>query len=351
VSSGCRYHSYQFERETIPNEPLKSSIDEKSSVLTLPDFMIAGGRRCGTTSLYYWIRNHPSVFLPSERDYPYFIDDALKGIAWREVKTDGREWERKHSIGEYASRFRESIGHQAVGEKCADLFYWQPAHCRLARYVPESKFIISLRNPIDRAWSHYWHDVGKGRENLSFEDALATEEERCRQSDFAKYHFSYRRRGYYDQSMDSFWKHIESERVLVLIFEEMIKRPEEHLKRIYQFIGVSPEIGYELAGSRHHENWVMLPRRWTNWPVLRILERAYRKGLKKITGRLINKETDRFHARDRQRRIHRYAEIIFRRPAAKQTMPPDIRRMLRKIFASHIANLEGMLGRKIIGWQ
>ena len=155
-------------------------------------------------------------------------------------------------------------GHaRAIGHKGADLLFWQPAHGRIARFVPDIRFIFSLRNPVNRAWSHYWAERAKGRETLGFEAALAAEQKRAEKSDWARYHLSYKARGYYEQSLRRFLKIFACEQILIITLEEKIKRPRETLQKVYGFLDVDPEKGLDMATTRRQQGWATLPRPWT----------------------------------------------------------------------------------------
>ena len=315
----------------------------------LPTFLIAGGRRCGTTSLYHWMKEHPQIYLFPETDTAFFIEDELVGrVEWLDGKVNVSSWEQTHSIDAYMKRFSDCEGYTAVGEKSADLLYWKNAHPRLARFIPNCKFIIILRNPVNRAWSHYWNERGKGREKLSFEDALAAEEERCTKSDYADHHLSYCRRGFYDISLQSFYSHIPREQILVLIFERLILHPQENLCNIYKFIGVDPNLGLEKIGSRHNENWTMVKYDWVDLPGINKVEQLYHRVVRRVTERLLRGRPDSIV---RKRRIYKYVERVFRRPAAKIAMPKEIRSNLTRIYEPHIQRLEKMLGYEIPEWR
>lgn len=318
--------------------------------MTLPDCIISGGRRCGTTSLYYWMKDHPDVFLPQERDYPFFIDKAVLGKTWSEVTIDPQTWEREHSLEDYARRFAAAGPNQRVGDKNADLLFWEPAHPRLARILPRARCILLLRDPVKRAWSHYWHEVGKGRETLSFPQALEAEEDRLA-SDYGRFQLSYRTRGQYDRSLESFFRHMPEDNTLLLILEEVIQDPARHLAKIYSFLGLDPNKGLAQAGSKHHPNWVLLPRAWTRWPLATGLERRYVRWAEAKAETLAASEPDIALRTDRKRALLRRLLWPVRVSAGALSMPEDVRHKLTRDFAPHTAALEERLGRRIEVWR
>jgi hypothetical protein len=313
--------------------------------MRLPNFIIGGGRRCGTTSLYYWIKKHPEIYFYPQIDSDYFIEQEIIGTyEWQEGEVDAENWEKTHNLENYKKLFGEGKNFSIIGQKDANYLFWKPSHERLAKYLPNAHFIFTLRNPIDRAWSHYWHEVGKGRENLSFEEAIQLEEERARKSAYARLHLSYISRGFYDESLESFFRYIPKEQVLIVTLEETKLHPIETLKEIYKFIGVTPDLGLELAGERYNKNITMLKRSWAKLPMVSFLDDIYTKGVK-IFSNLLMKDVEK------KRRIRAKALRIFRRSAIREKMKRETRDKLIKIYTPHIKKLEKLLQREFSEWN
>ena len=119
-----------------------------------PTFLIIGERRCGTTALDRWLDAHPDVWLHPHRDSAYFVEQEIVGRTEpRDGEVDAGRWEATHDPDAFRARFRDAGAQRAVGEKSADHLFWRPAHARIARFAPEARLIVSLRDPVDRAWS------------------------------------------------------------------------------------------------------------------------------------------------------------------------------------------------------
>lgn len=316
------------------------SFDEK-----LPTFLIAGEKKCGTTSLYRWMQNHPEIYLHPVVDMNYFISDALTGARkWRDGEIDPKEWEQTHSLKEYAGLFEHDGDYSAVGHKGADLLFWKPAHARLAAYLPDARFVVILRNPVTRAWSHYWNEIGKGREKLSFKKAIAAEAERSQKSAYARLHLSYTARGFYKDSLEAFFKHFDPSRVLVTILEQSWSNPVKTLSEIYKFIGVDENIGLELAGTSSNKNWTMLPREWSQTSAVRPIAKFYEKVSEGVIIRVAKESENR-------RKLRSYIQTVFRKPASSIKMPADIKNHLYNLYAPQIESLETFLGFEIPEWK
>jgi hypothetical protein len=291
------------------------------------------------------MEKHPDIYLLPILDMAYFIEKELVGRQeWLDGEADAEQWERTHSPEAYAEHFREAKGQKAIGEKSADYLYWRPAHPRLARYLPEAKFIITLRNPVTRAWSHYWHEVGRGRETLGFEEALEAEEERCRRSAYARNHLSYLRRGFYAESLESLFSHIDPGRVLVVNLESSQAKPTERLQEVYRFLGVDPKQGLELGGTQHHANWATVRRGWAEWPLISRIERVYIRLSRNLLRRIAPDTVKR-------QQWYKYTEFLFRKPAAKAVMAEETRCRLLELYEPHIQALERMLHRTFPEWR
>ncbi|MET0607965.1 MAG: sulfotransferase domain-containing protein, partial [Gaiellaceae bacterium] len=130
----------------------------------LPDFLVLGAQKAGTTALYEYLRRHPQISGPS----------------WKEVSFFDRHWARGESWyrGNFPNVARTRGKH--VGEASPSYVFHPLAPRRVQEVVPEARLIVLVRNPVDRALSQYNHEVALGWEPLPFEEALDAEEERLR---------------------------------------------------------------------------------------------------------------------------------------------------------------------------
>jgi hypothetical protein len=313
--------------------------------MPLPDFIIGGERRSGTTSLAHWLEGHPEIWLRQEYDKAYFLETDVRGKQDnRRPDADSEAWERSHCPEEYASFFSAGAGVRAIGEKSSDYLFWQPAHARLARYLPDVHFIFVLRNPADRAWSHYWNEVGKGRERLTFEKALEAEDERCAASAWARNNLSYRTRGFYDRSVEHLLGYFPRRALRVVTLERMRQDPIGELRGILEFLDVDPDIRLDRTGARYNANWTMIPRPWSANPFAEPFIKAWNG----VTGVAIKMVT-----RDKYRRRHlrMLAQGLYCQRARRETMQVATRAALTEIYAPHITRLEALLDQPFDEWR
>lgn len=207
----------------------------------LPDFIIFGAMRCGTSSLYYALSDHPQV-VPSLRKEVRFFDRYFPR---------GLDWYRAHFplVATMARRARRQ-GRAVTGEASPAYIFHPLAAERIARTLPEVRLIALLRDPVERAWSHYRHSVRRGVETLSFEEALTLEDtrlagetERMRRSDYdgrAFEDFSYVTQGRYAEHLRSWFERFGPQQILVVRSEDMFAEPERTLAAITDFLGLAP---------------------------------------------------------------------------------------------------------------
>lgn len=314
-------------------------------------FIIIGCRRSGTSSLYHWMECHPDIYLHPDKDTEFFMDDALAGrTSWLDGDVDLQLWQETHTPEMYFDRFSGAPNQTIRGEKCADILNWKASHKRIAEYLPDGRFIAILRNPIDRTWSHYWHNVGRGRETLSFEDAIQNEEDRCATSDYAKYHLTYKQHSHYADNLLKLWEQVNREQVLVLILEEALANPVVSLKRVYEFLDIDSSVGLEKAGKQYNQNFTMTTRQWAQLPGIKIIDQVYHNSLNRMIKK-ITKNQSALQRKYTSRKIRRIVGQPFRKIAVNEPMNPETQIMLREHFKPHNGALEELLGQPIPEWK
>jgi hypothetical protein len=311
-------------------------------IMPLPTFIIPGERRSGTTFLAAKLAQHPQLFLHPKRDSGWFVDERVR--LGRGHERD--DWEATHSPQSYEDWFEQAgvADEKQVGEKSADYLYYRPCHARIAEYLPQALHIVTLRNPIDRAWSHYWNDYGKGRETLSFSEAIAAEADRLKTDPHLGYHLSYTTRGFYDESLDHYFQHIDRERVLIVTLDEMKRESASSLQRICEFLGIDPSFEFPEASTSRNSNWTMVPKAWAR--------SGPPAGVARLYGAVANAAVNLL-TRDRatRRRIKMRAKSLMFEPAGHQTMGQEDRAQLAELYAPHIRRLEELLGRSFESWK
>lgn len=178
--------------------------------------------RSGTTSLNGYLREHPDIAVSTPKEVHFFDLHFERGVDW------------------YGEHFAAAAGATAIGEATPDYLYHPEAMARIAATLPDVKIVITLRNPIDRAYSHYWHNHSRSVEHLSFEDAIAAEPDRIAAEPESRRRFSYIDRGRYRSQLERLLEVIPRERVLVDTFDRLNADPGAVYARACEFLGVDP---------------------------------------------------------------------------------------------------------------
>ena len=198
-----------------------------------PNFIIAGFPKCGTTSLFHYLKQHPEIFMPKQKELHFFTQPQIfklnKGPKDKVVKQPHIKSEK-----EYLELFKSVKDEIAVGDASPSYINYPENFGMIKQYLNDPKVIVIVRDPIDRAYSNYLHLKRELRETMDFFSALKNEDNRREESysDFWYYRFN---STYYKKILMA--KKTFSN-VLVLTAEEFKRNPEITLKKVYSFLGV-----------------------------------------------------------------------------------------------------------------
>lgn len=192
-----------------------------------PDFVILGAQKAGTTSLYELLTRHPQV-VPARRKEVHFLDRHWKrGIGWyRDQFPDVRDTDSAEPV--------------LTGEATPYYLFHPEAPARLRVAAPEARLLVVLRDPVDRAYSHYQMQVRRGREDQGFARALALEAERLAAGPENHPRYSYVARGRYAEQLRRWFAVFPRERFLVIESGELVRRTEAVLAGMTRFLGIAP---------------------------------------------------------------------------------------------------------------
>jgi hypothetical protein len=225
----------------MPLDRFKFPLD---SLRSMPSFVIVGAQKCGTSSLYSYLLEHPSIYPAYKKEVHFFDVHFSRGIKW---------YRAQFPLLLQARSFNRSL-HRVTGEATPYYLFHPHAPRRLGEVLPQGRIIVLLRDPVARAYSHYHHNRRPNLtpaffEPLSFEEALACEDERIQPeiekmlaNEFYRSHkhqaYSYKTRGIYVNQIDELLKHYPREQVIVLKSEDLFSNPQEVCERVFQFLGL-----------------------------------------------------------------------------------------------------------------
>ena len=235
----------------------------------LPDFLIIGAQRCGTTSLYRYLAGHPGVAAPVLGKGAHYFDTNFE---------KGEAWYRAH----FPTRVYKDVVRRSsliTGEGSPYYIFHPHAPRRIAELLPDVKVVAMLRDPVARAYSHYWHEVARGFEALAFEEAIEQEPARVdaeleRMLEDPSYkswnhqHYSYLSRGLYADQLERWYAVFPRERMLILSSERFFADTDREYRRVLEFLGLPPTslVRYDAFNPREYSGMsVETERRLTEY--------------------------------------------------------------------------------------
>ncbi|HEY3282213.1 MAG TPA: sulfotransferase [Armatimonadota bacterium] len=295
----------------------------------LPNFIVIGTARAGTTALYHALRQHPQVYMSPVKEPRFFAYDRptpnYAGPLDHEVVA--------HSIlepGAYALLFEGAGGARAVGEATPLYLTMTGAAKRIATALPGVRLIALLRQPADRAWSHYLLNVRQGIEPLrSFRQALSQEESRVRALWSPRWW--YQRRGHYDGQVRAYLNHFGPDRIRFYRYEDWRHYPLEVWRDLCAFL----EVDKAFVPTFETVNASAYPRLW---------------GLHRAACRLRSSQLAQ------RSRPARAASSVFWRAYRKcnlvrpPRLDPEIRDELTQGYSDSILRTQDLIGLDLSGW-
>ncbi|MDQ6819886.1 MAG: sulfotransferase domain-containing protein [Actinomycetota bacterium] len=220
----------------------------------LPDFVIIGAAKAGTTSLYAWLGQHPFVARASQKEVHYFDYNHYRG----------EDWYRRHfPLASERDLFTARHGRPFItGEASPSYVSHEWAPQRLAGLLPDAKIIVALREPVDRAYSHFQMSRREEEEPFdSFEAAVAAEEQRlapelARSKADPRYRswpigcWSYLMRSSYAEQLERWFALLPREQFHILTLEDLSAQPQETLDQVHEFLELPPHV-YEGLKPLH----------------------------------------------------------------------------------------------------
>lgn len=196
-----------------------------------PDFFIIGAAKSGTTSLFRYLSQHPQVFGSKLKEPTFFVSDAEKSVIKAHL------FQPCATLEEYRRHFEAASSELAVGEASPLYLYGCDSAELIHDFNPASKIIAILRNPVDRAFSHFNFLRQRGLEPIGrFDEALSLEAERIRCKSSPAFH--YMERGKYGAQLARYYDCFHRDRIRVYRFEKFASAPLVVLEDLFEFLGV-----------------------------------------------------------------------------------------------------------------
>jgi hypothetical protein len=208
----------------------------------LPNFLIIGAAKCGTTSIHNYLGQHPEVFTSPTKEPHFFADFDPNKLAEHSFKYGHN---KVQNSSDYYRLFNDSADYKIRMESSVSTLFYSKAMIKAKEMLGNPKVLIVLRNPIDRAYSNYMHHVRDENETLSFEDALNQENQRANESYWWGY--QYKKVGLYFEQVEMALKTFGLENVMVVLFEDFLNSKAEVLCDLCNFIKIDENFQFDTS--------------------------------------------------------------------------------------------------------
>lgn len=240
-----------------------------------PNFFIVGAAKAGTTSLYHYLSQHPDVYMSPIKEPHFFsqIKPAWNQKALMDVISNEKD---------YLKLFENAKDEELIGEASPSYLWDKNAYLRIKEKIPSAKIIIILRDPIERAFSHYLMDVRQGIQRKNFYDALK-EDFYKKDKGWGVSHL-YVELGLYFEQVNKYFNEFGSENIYIITFEKFINDINSSMKEICQFLSIDISFVDNLNDSEVLNSFAM-PRSFFLQQILNY------SGIKKILRPLLSEQT------------------------------------------------------------
>jgi hypothetical protein len=190
--------------------------------MALPDYLILGAQRAGTTSLYNWLIQHPNVVPAKRKEVRYFTFHEKRGKDW------------------YGKQLNVRTKYSVHGEAEPNYLFCTYIRKNVKALVPNVKLIVMLRDPVARAFSNWKLMRDQGRESLTFTEAIRREESRVAESHHNWLYHSYKGRGHYAIQLERWFHYFPKRQFIIVLSEKMFNTPDSVFHNVQDFLGLDP---------------------------------------------------------------------------------------------------------------
>ncbi len=301
--------------------------------ITLPNFLLVGAPKCGTSSLYKYLVQHPEIFMPANKEPMFFISEIYSRLSKNDPRRELADRILIDTLPDYQELFKSaSLEAKALGEaSAAYLYHHKVAIPNIQKYLGDVRIIIILRNPVERAYSSYYHLVRDGMESLSFEAFLGEEKNRKAENwDILNYPFGV---GLYYKQVEAYLNNFSE--VLVLQTRDLADMPELVCQNVFRFLGVDhtfvPNTSFKLNATgevRSH----LLNKIISDDNMIKHISKS-------VLQRILPNET-----------IKNISKSMRRRNMYKKQMNDDTRKRLNNMYRSDVENLQSLINQDTSDW-
>lgn len=298
--------------------------------MTLPNFLIIGAAKSGTTALYTYLKQHPDIYMSPRKELRYFSNfpseksEAPPGFVHQGLAT----------LSEYERYFDGVTDESVYGESSPMYLYTRGTAERIQATLPNVKLLAILRNPVDRAYSAYTHALREWKEPAeTFQEALTLEPERIAAGWGMLWHYT--RAGLYYEQLMRYYKVFNPSQICVALYDDLQSDPAVLLRQIFNFLDVDPDFQPDTSPRPNVSGFPK--NEWLH----RLMRRLFLEDnpIKRISQAIFPEK------------IRRRVMIKLRGAnLEKRELPQDIRSQLKDQFRVDITQLQGLIGRDLSHW-
>jgi hypothetical protein len=305
----------------------------ETSVKT-PNFLIIGGAKSGTSALWHYLKQHPQVYVVPRKHTRFFAYDVEYPDFRGPAPSDPGTPYSVVNAQDYRALFDGVSSEKAIGETSWTYLYRPEAPGRIKEYAPDIKLIAILRQPADRAYSHYRQNVKAGREQITdFIQALEQEELRVRDDWWPEFH--YVRVGLYSAQIERYLQLFDREQLRIYLHEDFEANPSGFLRNVLQFLEVDDSFTPE-AFTRY--NSAATPKNETLHTFLQSMK-------------AVRPAVERFVPEGQRRLIVRIGSSLHKRNLARPELSPKVRkRVTDKYLREDVLRTQDLLQRDLSSW-
>lgn len=295
--------------------------------MTLPNFLLIGAAKAGTTSLYHYLNQHPQIYMSPVKEPRFFAPEFYHTNPNAPIRKGSRQ--DPLDIQEYEALFEGATHEIAIGEASTEyLFFPKTAH-RIKRHLPNAKLIAILRDPVERAFSAFCYQVRDNCEFLSFEQALQQETKRIQEK--WRPGWLYLTGGFYYTQLKQYFDVFDRHQIKIYLYSDLCKNSQAVAQDIYRFLGVDDRIVPDTS----KKNISVVPRN-------KFLHRCIQENaLLKSAAKTILPE---FLYQGLAQSIKTYT---FKE---KPALPPNLKQDLIKVYRDDRLKLEELIQRDLSHW-
>jgi hypothetical protein len=280
----------------------------------LPNFIIIGAGKCGTTSLHAYLKRHPQIYICPKKETYFFLNEMSRAKHKRYGVTT--------TLEDYLELFKDAPEGSLIGEISTNYYAYPESAQLIHNLIPDIKIIAILRNPADRAFSSYQMFVQQGHEKRRFQDLVSPDDKHVK-------------RGFYYAELSPFFKVFNRNQIKILFFDDLCKDPDSFTRNLFQYLGVDA---------------TALPP---------MMDRKRQGGLPKnpLLNRLLVKQNPMRSAAAALLKLFIPLELrqklrmgMIKSNIQKATLDPESRRKLVEIYRDDILKLQDLVERDLSHW-